>query len=59
MLHLRDSLTLLCEPLSEEAPCCPRSSAAMIRRFALGHLVLPALMLVLGWALLEAGYMMG
>jgi len=31
----------------------------MIRRFALGHLVLPALMLVFGWALLEAGYMDG
>jgi hypothetical protein len=31
----------------------------MIRRFALGHLVLPALMLALGWALLTVGYMDG
>lgn len=29
----------------------------MFRRFALGHLVLPALMLVLGRALLKAGYL--
>jgi uncharacterized membrane protein YwzB len=31
----------------------------MLRKFALGHLVLPALMLLLGWALLEAGYIDG
>jgi hypothetical protein len=55
MLHLRRTLALLCEPSSEELPCCPRLSAAMVRRFALGHLVFPALMLLLGWALLEAG----
>lgn len=59
MLHLRCTLALLRELSSEEMPCCPRLSAAMIRKFALGHLVLPALMLVLGWALLEAGYMDG
>jgi len=31
----------------------------MIRKFTLGHLVLPAVMLLLGWGLLEAGYLDG
>jgi hypothetical protein len=31
----------------------------MIRKFALGHLVLPSVMLLLGWGSLQTGFMNG